>query len=216
MRLFFLFDMDGTIVDNMDYHLIAWREFLKSHGIEMTDEELHYKMRGTIEEGVRRNLGEHLSDEEVAALGFQKEQMYRDLYAPHLKLIDGLEDFLQTARKQNIKIALVTAANIHNVNFTLDGLNIRTYFDTIVTGDDVKNGKPDPEGFLIAAERFGAKASECIVFEDSIHGIRAADAAQMRTMLIGDLVKNDEMKGFPFLLKKIYDYKNIQIEEDFK
>ena len=210
MRLFFLFDMDGTIVDNMDYHLIAWREFLKLHGVEMSDEELHYKMRGTIEEGVRRNLGEHLSDEEVAALGFQKEQTYRDLYAPHLRLIDGLEIFLQTAKKDGVKIALVTAANHHNVDFTLDGLNIRHYFDTIVTGDDVKNGKPNPEGFLIAAERFGAKPSECIVFEDSIHGVRAADAAEMRTILIGDLVKNEQMEGFNFLLKKIYDYNNIK------
>ena len=213
MRLFFLFDMDGTIVDNMDYHLIAWREFLKSHGVEMSDEELHYKMRGTIEEGVRRNLGEHLSDEEVAALGFQKEQMYRDLYAPHLRLIDGLENFLQTAKKEGIKIALVTAANRHNVDFTLDGLNIRHYFDTIVTGDDVKNGKPDPEGFLIAAERFGAEPSECIVFEDSIHGVRAADAAEMRTILIGDLVKNEQMEGFSFLLKKIYNYNNIKTSD---
>lgn len=209
--MYYLFDMDGTIVDNMDFHLIAWREFLKVHGVEMSDEELHYKMRGTIEEGVRRNLGEHLSDEEVAALGFQKEQMYRDLYAPHLKAFDGFEDFVKNAKQQGVKIALVTAANHHNVDFTLDGLNIRHYFDTIVTGDDVKNGKPDPEGFLMAAERFGALPSECIVFEDSIHGVRAADAAKMRTIVIGDLFKDEQMKDFPFLLKKIYDYKNLII-----
>jgi beta-phosphoglucomutase len=204
--------MDGTIVDNMDFHLIAWREFLKTHGVEMSDEELHYKMRGTIEEGVRRNLGEHLSDEEVAVLGFQKEQMYRDLYAPHLKAFDGFDDFVKNAKQQGVKIALVTAANHHNVDFTLDGLNIRHYFDTIVTGDDVKNGKPDPEGFLIAAERFGATPSECIVFEDSIHGVRAADAAKMRTIVIGNLFKDKQMKDFPFLLKKIYDYKDLNIE----
>jgi beta-phosphoglucomutase len=209
--MYYLFDMDGTIVDNMDFHLIAWREFLKAHGVEMSDEELHYKMRGTIEEGVRRNLGEHLSDEEVAALGFQKEQMYRDLYAPHLKAFDGFDDFVKNAKQQGVKIALVTAANHHNVDFTLDGLNIRHYFDTIVTGDDVKNGKPDPEGFLIAAERFGATPSECIVFEDSIHGVRAADAAKMRTIVIGDLFKDEQMKDFPFLLKKIYDYKDLII-----
>jgi beta-phosphoglucomutase len=210
--MYYLFDMDGTIVDNMDFHLIAWREFLKTHGVEMSDEELHYKMRGTIEEGVRRNLGEHLSDEEVAVLGFQKEQMYRDLYAPHLKAFDGFDDFVKNAKQQGVKIALVTAANHHNVDFTLDGLNIRHYFDTIVTGDDVKNGKPDPEGFLIAAERFGATPSECIVFEDSIHGVRAADAAKMRTIVIGNLFKDEQMKDFPFLLKKIYDYKDLNIE----
>ncbi len=207
--MYYLFDMDGTIVDNMDFHLIAWREFLKTHGVEMSDEELHYKMRGTIEEGVRRNLGEHLSDEEVAVLGFQKEKMYRDIYAPHLKAFDGFDDFVKNAKQEGVKIALVTAANHHNVDFTLDGLNIRSYFDTIVTGDDVKNGKPDPEGFLIAAERLGATPEECIVFEDSIHGVRAADAAKMKTIVIGDLFKDEQMKDFPFLLKKIYDYKNV-------
>jgi beta-phosphoglucomutase len=205
----FLFDMDGTIVDNMDYHLIAWREFLKAHGVEMSDEELHYKMRGTIEEGVRRNLGEHLSDAEVAALGFQKEQMYRDLYAPHLKAFDGFEEYVKKAKKEGIKIALVTAANHHNVDFTLDGLQIRHYFDTIVSGDDVKNGKPDPEGFLIAAERMGEAPENCIVFEDSIHGVRAADAAKMRTVVIGDLVKNEQLVDFPFFIKKIYHYENL-------
>jgi beta-phosphoglucomutase len=206
---YFLFDMDGTIVDNMDYHLVAWREFLKSHGIEMSDEELHYKMRGTIEEGVRRNLGEHLSDEEVARLGFQKEQMYRDLYRPHLELYAGLDVFLKKARANGIKIALVTAANHHNVDFTLDGLDIRSYFDTIVTGDDVKNGKPDPEGFLIAAERFGAAAADCVVFEDSIHGVRAAHAANMRTVVLGNLVKQEDFSQFPHILKRIHDYAEL-------
>ena len=204
--------MDGTIVDNMDFHLIAWREFLKTHGVEMSDEELHYKMRGTIEEGVRRNLGEHLSDEEVAVLGFQKEKMYRDIYAPHLKAFDGFDDFVKNAKQEGVKIALVTAANHHNVDFTLDGLNIRSYFDTIVTGDDVKNGKPDPEGFLIAAERLGATPEECIVFEDSIHGVRAADAAKMKTIVIGDLFKDEQMKDFSFILKKIYDYKVVELK----
>ncbi len=210
--MYYLFDMDGTIVDNMDFHLIAWREFLKTHGVEMSDEELHYKMRGTIEEGVRRNLGEHLSDEEVAVLGFQKEKMYRDIYAPHLKAFDGFDDFVKNAKQEGVKIALVTAANHHNVDFTLDGLNIRSYFDTIVTGDDVKNGKPDPEGFLIAAERLGATPEECIVFEDSIHGVRAADAAKMKTIVIGDLFKDEQMKDFSFILKKIYDYKVVELK----
>lgn len=89
-RRAFVFDMDGTIVDNMAFHTRAWLDFFASFDMPMTAEEVHRRTSGTIEESIRRNLGDHLSEVEVAELGNRKESLYRDSYHPHLQLILGL------------------------------------------------------------------------------------------------------------------------------
>lgn len=180
----FIFDMDGTMIDNIRFHLQAWQDFLSSLGIEMTAAELDRYNHGTIGEVLRRICGEHLSEAEVLELGERKESRYRELYHPHLKLLPGLHSFLDESQRLGIPMALATSAAVPNIDFVMDGLGIRSYFQTWVGGDDVEFGKPHPETFLKAAQRLGYHPDKCLIFEDTLSGIAAAEQAGMKAIAI--------------------------------
>jgi len=96
----------------------------------------------------------------------------------------GLVEFLQQARAAGMRLGVATAANWENVEFVLRGIGLRDAFDTIVTADDITRGKPDPEIFLIAAQRLGVSPARCLVFEDSLMGIEAARRAGMDSVAL--------------------------------
>jgi beta-phosphoglucomutase-like phosphatase (HAD superfamily) len=131
-----IFDMDGTIVDNMAFHTQSWITFFERRGRDIDADEFFRTTAGRQgKEIIRSHMGEHLADEEVAVLNGEKESVYRELYAPHLKAVAGFEDLIADARSQGIALAVGTAAPPANVEFTLDGLNLRRHFDTIVGAD---------------------------------------------------------------------------------
>ena len=123
-----VFDMDGTLVDNMDFHRQAWFKFLAAYDIHITDEEYHEKNVGIITEIVPRFFPGQLSTEEIIRLGKEKEVVYRNLYGKHIEALTGLETFLQALQDAQITIALATAADNGNIDFTLDALGIRRIF----------------------------------------------------------------------------------------
>jgi beta-phosphoglucomutase len=208
----FIFDMDGTIIDNMQFHTQAWLTFLSDFGIEMTPEELHSRNYGTIVEVIRRLCGNRLADltdEEARELGEKKETLYRKIYRPHLKTIAGFDRFLEKADRSRIAIAMGTSAGKPNIDFVLEELKIASFFDVVVGGSDVQNGKPDPETFLIAAEKLNVAPEKCLVFEDNLSGIEAAQNAGMGAIAITTSYPASAFKIFPAILKIIDDYTQI-------
>jgi beta-phosphoglucomutase len=204
-----IFDMDGTLVHNMHFHQQAWLAFLEQHGIRVTDAEFHEKNAGTILEVVPKFF-EGLTDrDEIIRLGRQKEALYRDLYRPHVKPLPGLREFLEAARDGGIKLALATAADQPNIDFTLEELGLTAHFDAITGAEEVKKGKPDPEVFLISARKLGLTPTECIVFEDSHVGIRAGLAAGMPVIAMATTHTREELKERP-LLAILDDYAMIR------
>ncbi|MFG6095196.1 HAD family phosphatase [Leptothoe sp. ISB3NOV94-8A] len=183
-QMAFIFDMDGTLVDNMAFHMQAWQKFLSSLGVEMTEAEVQQQTHGTIEQCIRRICGEELSDAAVTTLAHQKEALYRELYKPHLQPITGLREFLQIAQSLEITMALGTSAMKPNIDLVLDGLDIAAYFTICVGGDDVTLGKPHPETFLTIAQQLDIAPRYCVVFEDSVIGIEAAQNAGMRAVAL--------------------------------
>ncbi|MGL5880686.1 MAG: HAD family hydrolase, partial [Xenococcaceae cyanobacterium] len=215
----FIFDMDGTIIDNMQFHTQAWLTFLSDMGIEMTPEELHSRNYGTIVEVIRRLCGDRLaalSDREARELGERKETLYREIYRPHLKLIAGFDRFLEKADRSEIAIAMGTSAGKANIDFVLQELEIASLFDVVVGGSDVQNGKPDPETFLIAAQRLNVSPEKCIVFEDNLSGIEAAQNAGMRAIAITTSFPASTFKNFSAILKIIDDYTEIEPDKLLK
>ena len=180
----FIFDMDGTLVDSMPFHTRSWQLLLAERGIQMSAGEIERRNHGILPEVVRKMLGAQLSDAEVTAIGEQKEALFRQIFGPHLQLLPGCRAFLEATRQLDIPMALATMANRVNVDFTLDGLGIRDYFRILVGEEDVQQGKPSPEVFLKAAQGLQRSPEECIVFEDSHSGLRAAQRAGMRVVLI--------------------------------
>ncbi|HNV72520.1 MAG TPA: HAD hydrolase-like protein, partial [Candidatus Ozemobacteraceae bacterium] len=128
-RTAFIFDMDGTLVDNMAWHTRAWVELLADHGRSLDVAEFSARSGGRKSaEVVRELFGEQLSASEVTDLVNQKELLYRSLYRRHLKLLPGLRRFLTRAVKLGIPMAVATAAPPRNISFLLDGLNLRPFF----------------------------------------------------------------------------------------
>lgn len=176
------FDMDGTLVDSIPFHQEAWLSFLGNHGIHLRPEDFHAQNHGTIHEMIRRFFPHVDSREKRIELGEEKEITFRRIFRPHLKEISGLTPFLEHLKKEKISIHLSTMGDQNNIDFTLDGLGIRHFFDTVTGGHEVLKGKPDPEIFLKSLEKSGVKGENALVFEDSGGGIRSAKAAGLKVI----------------------------------
>jgi beta-phosphoglucomutase len=173
----FIFDMDGTIVDNTAYHTKAWLHFLSKYDIHITEDELYPKLFGISEEIMPRFFGMDISSERNKSLGDEKEALYRDLYKDVIEELKGFKHLTQIAKEKNIALALATMSDIQNVSFIIDTLGIRSSFDMIAGAENITNGKPHPEIYELVLSSLKINASEAIVFEDSEGGVLSAKAA---------------------------------------
>lgn len=180
----YLFDMDGVLVDNCRYHVLSWLEFARRHGGKLTERQIVEWMGAPGRDYIVRMFDEPQSPERVDELMQEKESLYRELYRPHLAPRKGLMDFLRSARAAGIPCAVVTGGSKANVDYVLDGLNIRAFFACIVDSSHYERGKPAPDCYLQAARRLGVSPDACTVFEDAVNGIEAAQAAKMRVVAI--------------------------------
>ena len=187
----YIFDMDGTLVDNCEWHVLAWREFAHRYGRDISRKDILDWMGATSAYYMERIFERKVSAEECAVLTREKEAIYRELYAPHLALPDGLGDILAGARAHGIRLAIATGGSIDNVDFVLDGLALRDAFEVVVDASQYERGKPAPDCYIVAAERLGLKPSECLVFEDAVGGIRAAKAAGMKVAAVTATMPRD-------------------------
>jgi HAD superfamily hydrolase (TIGR01509 family) len=192
-----VFDMDGTLVDNMYVHERAWREFLHRYGIVMSEQDFHRNNVGTIRQVVA-NFFPHIKDEEeLMRLGLEKEAHYQDIYRGGVAPIPGLDDFLRGLQEAGIPMALASAAHQGNIDFTLDALGIRDFFTAVTGSDEVPAGKPDPTVYRRSAEKLGVPPASCMAFEDSFSGIRSALAADMKVVAMATTHTKEELSGFP-------------------
>lgn len=211
-----IFDMDGTIVDNMAFHTQSWVTFFERRGRAIDADEFFRTTAGRQgKEIIRSHMGEDLGDDEVAVLNHEKEAVYRELYAPHLKSVDGFEDLIADARAQGIALAVGTAAPPANVEFTLDGLDLRRHFEAVVGATDVARGKPHPDVFLEAARRCGAEPANCIVFEDAPLGVEAARRAGMRVVVITTTLPAAAFAEFDNVIAIVDDFSQLSLETLF-
>ena len=211
-----IFDMDGTIVDNMAFHTQSWVTFFERRGRAIDADEFFRTTAGRQgKEIIRAHMGEDLGDDEVAVLNHEKEAVYRELYAPHLKAVNGFEDLIADARSQGIALAVGTAAPPANVEFTLDGLDLRRHFETVVGATDVARGKPHPDVFLEAAKRCGAEPANCIVFEDAPLGVEAARRAGMRVVVITTTLPREAFAEFDNVIAIVDDFSSLAVETLF-
>lgn len=192
-----VFDMDGTLVDNMHVHRDAWRRFLERKGLPFDEEQYLRNNTGTITEIIPRFFPQATDPAEAYRLGMEKEAVYREVYRGHVVPLPGLVAFLDTLRSAGIRIALATAADRGNIDFTLDELGIRDRFDALVGAEDVQRGKPHPDVYLRAAERLAVEPRHCLAFEDTPAGIRAALGAGMRVVGIATTHPRTELEAYP-------------------
>ncbi len=182
----FLFDLNGTIIDDMHFHTKAWHQlFNEDLGADLSWEEVKKEMYGKNPEVLERVFGKgRFTLAEAEDWSMEKERRYQQEYLPHLVLIKGLGRFFEKAQAAGIKMAIGSAAIPFNVDFALDNLDIRKYFSAIVTADNVAISKPHPETFLLGAKELNAVPEDCIVFEDAPKGVEAAQNAGMKAVVL--------------------------------
>ncbi|MGM0581116.1 MAG: HAD family hydrolase [Bacteroidota bacterium] len=202
-----IFDMDGVIIDNISYHIEALKQFLKQFGKEVTNEEFQNHYNGRTIQEVILGLKPDADHTEVMLLAEEKEKIYRDLYSADLAPTDGLMEFLPLAKKAGLKMAVATSAITANADFTLDGLNIRNYFDAVIDSTMVTKGKPDPQIYLKAAEQLNISPENCVVLEDALAGIESAKRAGMDVIGLFTSLKKEELPDG--LLMKIKDFHEL-------
>ncbi|MFD2572999.1 HAD family hydrolase [Spirosoma soli] len=190
-----LFDMDGVLVDNIDFHVNAWLQFAQHHNRPLTKAQYLEHINGHVSaDAMAYVFQREISPGELIVLTEEKEAIYRELYRPHLQPAPGLLTFLSDLKAAHVPLAVGTSAPISNVYFTLDGLPLRPYFDAVVDASMVKHGKPDPEIYLRAAERVGVAPALCVVFEDAFAGIEAGLRAGMNVIAVATTHTREELK----------------------
>ena len=202
----FLFDLNGTMIDDMGYHIKAWHTLLNQLGANISLERTKEECYGKNGELLERVFPGRFSEEEKNKIGYAKEEQYQREFRPYLQLIKGLDQFLEKAHRQHIKMAIGSAAITFNIDFVLDGLNIRHYFSSIVSADDVTKSKPDPETYLKCAAELGIAPQDCMVFEDAPKGVEAAANAGMQSVVITTMHSKEEFDAYKNIPVFIEDY----------
>src|ERR1700761_5675784 len=210
-----LFDLNGTIIDDMEYHTKAWQYLFNNDlGAHLSWEDTKKEMYGKNQEVLVRVFGpERFTQAEMDELSIEKERRYQKEFFPHLALIPGLAELLEDAWQKNIPMAIGSAAIPFNINFVLDNLNIRHYFKAIVSADEVVLSKPHPETYLKVAEQLNVNPTDCLVFEDVPKGAEAAANAGMDCVVLTTTHVEDEFSKLSNVIHFSDDFRGEFFDE---
>lgn len=179
-----IWDMDGVIVYTAPYHLQAWQEVYGKMGVDFTAEEFsrHFGQRNdTI---IKSALGEGVSPAEIEAVAEEKERSFRRRIGQNIRALPGVIELMSLLKQHGFKMALGSSAPRGNIQLVTESLGISSYFQSIIAGGDVSEGKPSPQIFQLAAKKLRVKPENCIVIEDSVAGVTAAKRAGMHCLAV--------------------------------
>jgi beta-phosphoglucomutase len=180
-----IFDMDGVMIDSNPFHLAKWVDLLTHHGIPFDPKTLPQQLFGQRNDSALRFFLGRISRTESRRLSEELEATFRSAFKPHARPLPGLRALIRQARRAGIPMAVASSAMVKNIEFIVDALKLRPYFDCLVSGDHVAHPKPHPEIYLKAARMLKLPPEDCVAFEDSFVGIEAAKNAGMKCVGIG-------------------------------
>ena len=205
-----IFDMDGVLIDSGAHHREAWRALLDELGVTPARPDYWRLTIGRPgNEAVPLLLGRPVPWSEARRLADRKGELYRQIARDGLPAVRGVRAFVDEVAAAGIPRAVATSASRVDVERLLDPLGLLNRFDAVVTAEDVRRGKPDPEVYLLAAESIGAPPGQCLVFEDSVVGIQAARQAGMRVIGVATAHTADEL-GVAGAASVIDDFEGLQ------
>lgn len=189
-----IFDLDGTLLDNNSFHRKSWIEYLKMMGRKISEEEFNKNINGrTNKDVVKYIYGKNKSDEEIIRHTLEKEALYRKIYKPFIKPVNGLINFLEILKNENIPMAIATSGIQPNIDFMFENIPIKKYFEKVVNSSHITNGKPNPEIYLKTASLLGVSPKNCLVFEDAVVGIISAKTAGMKVIAVATTQTKEEL-----------------------
>jgi beta-phosphoglucomutase len=179
-----IFDMDGVLIDSHPAHQRAWHMFLLDLGKEISGDDMKFLLDGRKREDILRYFLGELTSEQVEIYSKIKDRHFAAV-AGDVRLVPGVPEFLEEISEAGIQAAVATSASAFRAREMLDRFHLSGRFAAVVTGSEVKRGKPDPEIFQLAAARLGLSPDCLVVFEDAVSGVEAAMTAGMNCMGIG-------------------------------
>jgi len=179
-----IWDMDGVIADTAPYHLKAWQQVFQKRGANFTEEDFRRNFGQRNDTIIRNALGKEVSQDEINVIAKEKEESFRRRVRQNLKPLPGAINLIKSIAEHGFKVALASSAPIENIQLLITGLGINGYFQAIISGRDVTEGKPNPQVFLLAAQKLEVEPKNCIVIEDAVAGVSAAKKAGMHCLAI--------------------------------
>jgi beta-phosphoglucomutase len=180
-----IWDMDGTLVDTAQLHFEAWATACREKGRDFNKEDFAATFGQRNPEIINKLFGYRFSEAESAALGDHKEELYRAAARTHgVELLPGVAALMPGLHRAGVRQAIGSSAPRANLDLILRLTKIEDYLQAIVAAEDTQRGKPDPQVFLIAADRLGVPAKSCVVFEDAVAGVQAAKAGGMACVAV--------------------------------
>ncbi|MBI5226199.1 HAD family phosphatase [Candidatus Micrarchaeota archaeon] len=187
-----IFDFDGVILDSEPQHHESFRRLFEAHAVafsETPDDFTGIGARDNIKR-VYQNAGIDLAEEKLGALNLERDLLYLEVMAETgIRILPGAKELVMALKAQKIPIALASSTNAAVLEKILPQIGLSKSFDVVVGGDQVQNGKPAPDIFLLAAKKLGVVPTDCVVIEDSNAGVQAANAAGMKVVM----VRNDRI-----------------------
>jgi len=179
-----IWDMDGVIADTAPYHFKAWQEVFHKRGVSFTKDDFRRNFGQRNDTIIRNTLGEDILLSEIDVIATEKEESFRQRVKNSIKPLPGAIELMKSLKEHGFPLALASSAPIENIKLVTRGLGIENLFQAIVSGREVREGKPSPQGFLLAAEKLGVKPQNCVVIEDAIAGVRAAKRGGMHCLAV--------------------------------
>lgn len=203
--------MDGTMVDNTPYHYKTWQALYSKYGIgDLTNETYKAEISGVPIIDTMRGLFPDADEATLKGLVGEKEKLYQEIYTPFIAPVNGLENLLSDLKSSGVKLAMASSATADDINFVLKHVPVRQYFDVIIDGNRVSKGKPNPQIFLKAAADLNMRPEDCIVFEDSLAGITAGNAAGMKVIGVTTAHLAERLKPTNLTIK---DYTELNLQK---
>ena len=176
-----LFDLDGVIVDSREHHMLAWLAWGHEHAPE-APERYFLEQFGKRNDAIIGGIMPEIAPGTLQRLAYAKEELFRACARGHLEPLPGVMSLLEYLDELGVPKAIVTSTPRANLDMVLETLGIAYRFDTLVAEEDARHGKPDPEGFLVAASRLETAPNRCVVIEDAPAGLQAAKSGGMRAI----------------------------------
>ena len=212
-RLAVIFDVDGVLVDSYQAHFQSWRELFYELELEYSEQEFAASFGRTSREILREKIGGELAAARLRELDDRKEHFYRQAFRETFVPMDGAAEIVAALAHDGFALGIGSSGPAANVALALELLHLTSHFAAIVTGADVTRGKPDPQVFLLAAERLGVAASNSTVVEDAVHGITAANRAGMTSIGLVGTVTRDRLAHAKLVLESLRELTPKRVRE---
>ena len=211
-----IWDWDGVVIDSSAHHRESWRRLAAENALMLPPDSFNRGFGMKNERIIPEILGWSQDPEEIARLTQRKAELYRDVIAERgIEPLPGVAEWLGELRSASVPCAIASSTSFLNIKCILDLLGWGDRFDAIVSAEDVARGKPDPQVFLLAAEKTGTPPERCVVFEDAHVGIEAARAAGMKVVAVATTHAPDALRNADRVVHRLDELTLEEIAEWF-